>query len=509
MARPNLGKLLASKAAKANATPTSASLSAKTSNVPARTRFAPSPTGTIHLGSLRTALYNYLLARSTKGEFILRLEDTDRSRLKPLAEQNIYDSLKWTNLHYDEGPIKQSERQELYNKEAKRLLDEGKAYRCFCSKERLDKLTQSARQLWPPSTASYDRKCAHLSKEESDKKASAGEQFVLRFKAPPKWPKFVDLLHGEVESQTQVNQSDVRYDDFVILKSDGMPTYHLANVVDDNEMKITHVVRGEEWLPSTAKHVALYEAFAKRDPPNFIHIPLLTGEGGKKLSKRKSDLGILELAYAPHFIAPEALVNFVALLGWSPSSKRDQGSKVSEVLSLPELESQFSVAGLTRGNIQVDMSKLQYLNKQHFERLINSDFEEAARRCQLAWPKCDLENTKNYLNILRKHVSCVGDYVNHLETVFTEPKLTQLPKKLKPEEVSNIVQYAIENIKEEWNPENVMEKVLEKYTKRANWALRYALVDGKSGTSILEVLELLGKDESLRRLEVCLQKLAN
>lgn len=509
MARPNLGKLLASKAAKASATPASANLNASSSSAPARTRFAPSPTGTIHLGSLRTALFNYLLARSTKGQFILRLEDTDRTRLKPLAEQNIYDSLKWTNMHYDEGPIKQSERQELYNKEAQHLLDNGKAYRCFCSKERLDKLTQSARQLWPPSTASYDRKCAHLSKEESDKKAADGEQFVLRFKAPPKWPKFVDLLHGEVESQTQINQSDVRYDDFVILKSDGMPTYHLANVVDDSDMEITHVVRGEEWLPSTAKHVALYEAFAKRDPPNFIHIPLLTGEGGKKLSKRKSDLGILELAYAPHFIAPEALVNFVALLGWSPNSKRDQGSKVSEVLSLPELESQFSVAGLTRGNIQVDMSKLQYLNKRHFEKLINSDFEEAARRCQLAWPKCDLEVTKTYLNILRKHVSCVSDYMNHLETVFSEPEYKQLPKKLTPEEVTSIVQYAIEAITKEWDPEKVVAEVVEKFSKRANWAMRYALVDGKPGTSILEVLELLGKDDSLNRLRASLQKVAN
>lgn len=501
MARPNLGKLLASKFGKA-------SQNAKlTLSSPARTRFAPSPTGLIHLGSLRTALYNYLLARATKGQFILRLEDTDQSRIKPGAEENIYRSLRWAKIQWDEGPIKQSERQEIYRKHAQTLLEEGKVYRCFCSKERLDALAESARQIRPPTTASYDRKCSHISAEDSLQMAQSGASHILRFKAPKEWPKTEDLLHGLVESATQVSQADPRYDDFVVLKSDGMPTYHFANVVDDSLMKITHVIRGEEWLPSTPKHLALYNAL-KLEPPQFVHIPLLTGEGGKKLSKRRSDQGIFSFANEPDFIGPEALVNFVALLGWSSSaySHATIGQSVKEVKSMRDLEREFRLESLTKGNIQVDFSKLHYLNKQHFEKLLESDFSEAAKRCQAALPNYSFEETKNTLAILKSHVSCVADYVSHVRTVTAVPKYGKPLKDIKF--TQDVAQFSIELLKKPITSyDELVSNIVGRYTKKANMALRYALLDGNPGVSIVEAFTLLGAEEATNRLVSCYRHL--
>lgn len=501
MARPNLGKLLAAKAGRV-------SQAAKlTLNSPARTRFAPSPTGLIHLGSLRTALYNYLLAKATKGQFILRLEDTDQSRIKPGAEENIYKSLQWAKIIWDEGPIKQSERKAIYAKYAQTLLEKGKAYRCFCSKERLDSLAESARQMKPPTTASYDRKCSHITADDSLKMAQDGSPHVLRFKAPKVWPKIEDLLHGSVECLTQTNQADPRFDDFVIIKSDGMPTYHFANVVDDFLMNITHVIRGEEWLPSTPKHVALYDAL-KLQPPQFVHIPLLTGEGGKKLSKRRSDQGIFELANEPDFISPEALVNFVALLGWSSvaHSHATIGQSVNEVKSMSDLEREFCLDGLTKGNIQVDFNKLHYLNKQHFEKLLNLNFNEAAKRCQAAFPEFDLDKTKKTLHILKSHVSCVADYVSHVRTVTANPRYLKPPKDL--EFTRTVASFALELLKKPISSyQDLVIEIVNHHSKKANMALRYALLDGSTGISIVEAVTLLGAEETANRLNECYKHL--
>ena len=220
---------------------------------PARTRFAPSPTGLLHIGSLRTALYNYLLAKSTGGEFLLRLEDTDQKRLVPGAEESIYESLKWCGLSFDEGPgvndaefgpFRQSDRTKIYQSYINKLLDLGVAYRCFCPKERLDNLRDSAQKLQPPTTVSYDRHCAHHSTEKIQEQLDQKIPFTVRLKSPQKYPPFEDLLHGSIDMQPQVNPNDMRYDDPILMKSDGLPTYHFANVVDDHLMKITHVVRG-------------------------------------------------------------------------------------------------------------------------------------------------------------------------------------------------------------------------------------------------------------------------
>ncbi|GMM56212.1 glutamate--tRNA ligase [Maudiozyma humilis] len=324
---------------------------------PVVTRFAPSPTGSLHIGSLRTALYNYLLARRTHGKFILRLEDTDRTRLVPGAEENIYETLQWCGLAFDEGPVKQSERMAVYAKYIQVLLDKGLAYRCFCSKE---KLTASRLD-------GYDRHCLHLSPEEIAQKLRENDgQCIVRFKAPDHYAPFTDLLHGEVNIQERRDRAG--HDDPVLLKSDGMPTYHFANVVDDHLMGVTHVVRGEEWLPSTPKHLALYAAFGWA-PPQYVHIPLLTSVGtDKKLSKRRNDASVLALQQQG--ILPEALVNFCALLGWAPP--RDVAQQNHECFSLKELETLFSLDHLTRGNVKVDNSKLHFFNKHFLQKRIEN-----------------------------------------------------------------------------------------------------------------------------------------
>ncbi|KAK9455199.1 tRNA synthetases class I, catalytic domain-containing protein [Dipodascopsis uninucleata] len=352
---------------------------------PARTRFAPSPTGFLHLGSLRTALYNYLLAKATNGQFLLRLEDTDQNRLKQNAEQNIYDSLKWTGIEWNEGPLvggeygpyRQSERLDIYRKHVSMLLENGSAYRCFCSKERMDTLRESALKLNPPSMATYDRHCFHLDEAEIREKLESGIPYTVRFKSPEQYPKVTDLLHGQLDLQIQVNFTDTRYDDPVLLKTDGFPTYHLANVVDDHLMNITHVIRGEEWLPSTPKHIALYHAF-NWEPPSYVHIPLLTSLEDKKLSKRTGDIGITE--YAKTGIYPESLVNFVALFGWSPNATQAsnvQNSHASqsagEYMSMNDLIRKFNLNGLTKGNAKVSMSKLSFFNTHYLKLRIDNE----------------------------------------------------------------------------------------------------------------------------------------
>lgn len=335
-----------------------------------RTRFAPSPTGMLHIGSLRTALYNYLLARNTGGEFLLRLEDTDQNRLVCGAEQNIYDSLKWCGIEYDEGPLvggpdgpyRQSERTEIYRAHVGKLLDSGHAYRCFCPKERLEKLRESARMLQPPTTVSYDRNCAHLSEEQVKRNLEKGVPYTVRLKAPEKYPVFQDLLHGSLDIQPQVNKNDMRYDDPILVKSDNLPTYHFANVIDDHLMQITHVIRGEEWLPSTQKHIALYNAFGW-SPPKFIHIPLLTSTEDKKLSKRRGDSSVMNLK--DKGILPEALVNFCVLFGWSPP--RELASASHECFTLEQFEQVFNLNYLTKGNAKVDDKKLWFFNKHYLQ----------------------------------------------------------------------------------------------------------------------------------------------
>ena len=352
---------------------------------PVRTRFAPSPTGYLHLGSLRTALFNYLLARKTNGHFLLRLEDTDAKRTVPGAEEALYRDLLWAGLPWDEGPsykdigggsygpYRQSERTEIYQKAADELLQGPHAYRCFCSQERLDELSKRRKELGLPTD--YDRLCASLEEGESEERAAKGEKYVVRLRAPAAYPPFTDLIYGKIgRGGTGANagivhkHGEVAYEDPVLLKSDGRPTYHLANVVDDHEMQITHVVRATEWTSSTPKHLALYDAFGWK-PPEYAHVGLLVDKEGRKLSKRAMDAGIDEMRDQGWL--KEAVVNFAALLGCSFGGRGD-------VMELHDLVNAFEMR-FTKGNAVVTEDKLRYLQRAHAERAILRGHESAER----------------------------------------------------------------------------------------------------------------------------------
>ncbi len=320
-----------------------------------RVRFAPSPTGYLHVGGARTALFNYLFAKHTGGTFILRIEDTDRSRFVEGALKEIYDSLRWLGLSWDEGPeaggsvgpYVQSERLDLYKKRARELLDAGYAYRCFCTPQRLEEV-RNAREKAKELTG-YDRHCRNLPKEEESRLLAASMPFVVRFAVQPgRTVAFSDTIRGTIEYKTDV------LDDFVILKSDGFPTYHLANVVDDREMKVSHVLRGDEWISSTPRHILLYEAFAW-EPPAFAHMPVILDPTGGKLSKRKGAASVMD--YKNRGILPGALFNFLALLGWSPG-----GGDEREKMTREEIISAFALDKISPKAAVLDEKKLDWMN---------------------------------------------------------------------------------------------------------------------------------------------------
>ncbi|ODV98353.1 hypothetical protein PACTADRAFT_38055 [Pachysolen tannophilus NRRL Y-2460] len=500
---------------------------------PARTRFAPSPTGFLHLGSLRTCLYNYLLARATKGKFILRLEDTDQNRLVPNSEQSIYDTLRWLGITYDEGPeiggefspYRQSERKEIYLKYIQQLLLEGKAYRCFCKKERLINLKNSAKMLKPPTTVSYDRHCLHhYTPDESFSKAANGEEFTVRFKSPEKYEPFVDLLHGKINLQPQINVNDVRYDDPILFKSDGLPTYHFANIVDDHLMEITHVIRGEEWMPSTPKHIALYKSFGWT-PPHFVHIPLLTSiEGDKKLSKRAGDIDIMSLRKKGYLI--EAIINFSVLFGWAPK-REEQGKTYKELYKLQELENIFSIDNLTKGNTKVDFKKLDYFNKYYLSNNLENDefFKEKAIEKISQLFDNDKTIDKNYiLEILTKIGSSLTT-LNELASfkyhyLFSKPNLdNEIAVKFLKEHDSKIVIKIMDSFLEklenydikQYTIEDIINSIYEELNlqnkKIIFETLRFGLCGSISGIKLPVLISLLGIDEVKERILLSKEKL--
>ncbi|CAG8641053.1 19685_t:CDS:10 [Rhizophagus irregularis] len=317
-------------------------------SIPVRVRFAPSPSGYLHLGGLRTALFNYLLARKTGGKFLLRIEDTDSARFVPDAVDDLVSVLSWAGLSFDEGPGKdeslgpfyQSERTKIYKDHVDKLINDGNAYRCFCTSERLQQIRNIAQKSGKG--VAYDRHCLYLSQKEIDQKVSEGIPFTVRLKTPEGVVTVNDLVYGIVEF------NDKHIDDTILLKSDGYPTYHLANVVDDYLMRITHVLRGE--------HIILYKLFGW-DLPKFAHLPLLLNPDKTKLSKRLGDVKIKNFAEKGYL--PETLINFVALLGWSP----DNSKKV--IFSMKELISEFTLEDIGRSGSVVMNDKLDWLNKQH------------------------------------------------------------------------------------------------------------------------------------------------
>ncbi|HTX18008.1 MAG TPA: glutamate--tRNA ligase [Bacteroidota bacterium] len=477
-----------------------------------RTRFAPSPTGFLHVGGLRTALYNYLFARKNGGTFVLRIEDTDQSRKVPGAVENLIETLEWGGIRYDEGPGRegdvgpyiQSQRITLYQQYAHRLVEEGKAYYCFCSADRLKELR--AKQLAAKQATSYDRHCRNLSGEEVRALLKSGVPYVVRMKIPLAGAlTFDDLIRG------QVTISYENIDDQVILKSDGYPTYHLAVVVDDHCMKISHVIRGEEWLPSTPKHVILF-GYLGWDPPKFAHLPLLLNPDRSKLSKRQGDVAVED--YRTRGYLNEALVNFVALLGWNPGDER-------EIFSLEDLTKEFSLERVNSSGAVFNVEKLDWMNAEHLRQMPEQELLNLLK-LQLASSRFkDLKFEDSYLlgviRAMRERVTFVKEFESKSPYFFEAPQTYDsdvVKKRWKPESGGYLKKLATTFAGLEKTDKEALEGALHGAAEALGVGngelihpLRLAVSGTGSGPGLYDILSVLGKKETLRRIDAAIERL--
>ena len=473
-----------------------------------RTRFAPSPTGYMHIGNLRTALYEYLIAKSQGGKFILRIEDTDQERYVEGAVGIIYNTLKTTGLEHDEGPDKdggygpyiQSERMKLgiYMKYALELVEKGEAYYCFCTKERLDSLKESNAE--GDAFAKYDRHCLSLSKEEIEENLKSGKPFVIRQKMPQEGTTtFTDAVYGTIT----VENSEL--DDQILIKSDGMPTYNFANVVDDHLMDITHVVRGSEYLSSTPKYNLLYKAFGW-NAPQYVHLPPVMKDAHHKLSKRNGDASFGDLIDKGYI--PEAVMNYIALLGWSPSDN-------TEIFTLDELKEKFNISGLSKSPAIFDTAKLTWMNSEYIKNMDEEKYLSLViPRLEKVIKNKELDLKKIAL-LLQKRLETLND-IPALVDFFDElPEYTTdlyVHKKMKTtEEIALSSLKACVPVLEgitDWNEtvihDTLMNLVGELGIKNGQllWPVRTAL-SGKptSPGGAMELADILGKDESITRIK--------
>lgn len=480
-----------------------------------RTRFAPSPTGRMHVGNLRTALYAYLISKHEDGDFILRIEDTDQERLVEGAVDIIYRTLAATGLKHDEGPDKdggvgpyvQSERQKagLYMEYAKQLIDKGEAYYCFCDKERLATLNQSVGEDGKAITI-YDKHCLHLTKEEVEANLAAGKPFVIRQNNPTEGTtSFHDELYGDIS----VDNSEL--DDMILVKSDGYPTYNFANVVDDHLMGITHVVRGNEYLSSTPKYNRLYQAFGW-DIPVYVHCPLITDEEHKKLSKRcghSSYEDLLEQGFLS-----EAVVNFVALLGWCPEENR-------EIFSLEELCKSFDYRRMTKSPSVFDYTKLKWMNGEYFKAMDEDAFFEKAKPYleNAITRSVDLKKVSNMVKTRIEVFTDIKDHVDFIDAVPEYDNAMYTHKKMKTNEENSLILLkevlpVLEGM-EDYSNDALFAGLSEFATSHeyktgyVMWPIRTAL-SGKQMTpcGATEIMELLGKDETIARINAAIEKLS-
>ncbi|MCD6101592.1 MAG: glutamate--tRNA ligase [Candidatus Cloacimonetes bacterium] len=473
-----------------------------------RVRFAPSPTGFLHVGGLRTALFNYLFARKNNGKFILRIEDTDRKRYIPGALEKLISTLKAIGLAYDEGPdiegsyspYVQSKRINIYKKYAQILLNSGNAYYCFCSEERLKKLReeQRKRKLNPV----YDGKCRNLSTEEVKEKLKKKIPYVIRLKFPKKGTTvFYDKIHGRVE----VDNSLV--DDQILIKSDGFPTYHLANVVDDHLMKITHIIRGEEWLSSVPKHIFLYKSFGW-EVPKFVHLPLLLNPDRSKLSKRQGDVAVE--SYLEKGYLPEALINFIALLGWHSADDK-------EIYSLKELEKNFSLRRINKSGAVFDIEKLNWMNGHYLRSM---DIKYVGEKAKPFFEKAgiNINDNEKYLKVIdisRKRVPTLSQLVEFAKKFYFDLEFTEEYRAIIAEENSQrIYSYWIKKLKkqENWSEDEInllIKKTMEDLGvkgKELYFPLRLALFGSCTGPELPTIIEILGREETVKRLEKLINK---
>ena len=480
-----------------------------------RTRFAPSPTGFMHVGNLRTALYEYLTARHEDGTFVLRIEDTDRERYVEGATQVIYDTMKLAGLDHDEGPdiggeygpYVQSERLDMYKPYAEQLVREGKAYRCFCTKERLEALKKNA-----PEGTGYDRHCRDLSEEEIQKNLDAGVPYVIRQKMPlTGTTSYHDLVYGDI---TFPNED---LDDQILLKTDGFPTYNFANVIDDHTMGITHVVRGSEYLSSTPKYNLLYEAFGW-EIPTYIHLPLIMGksvdeEGNEvisKLSKRHGSTGFMDLVNEGYL--PEAIINYIALLGWAPKDTQ-------EIFSLDELIKAFDINGISKSPAVFDYDKLSWVNQEHIKAMSDEEFLEHAKpyydeagvdpSCYELLAELLKPRIAKFTEITEK-LSFIKNYGDFELELFEHKK-----SKSTLESSKQILEQALPILAQvQWDRDSITEamKTLAEKLEVKNSVVMWPVRIAAAGVAVTpggcaEVMILLGRDESLRRINYAYSRL--
>lgn len=486
-----------------------------------RLRFAPSPTGYLHIGGLRTALYNYLFAKANHGKMVLRIEDTDRTRFVEGAIEGLIQSLKWAGIDYDEGvfmedgkivergdygPYIQSERLDIYQKYVDQLLEEGHAYYCFCSKDRLDHLREE--QKIKGQIPRYDGLCRSVPLDEARERIAKGEKAVVRLKLPENMDiKFHDAVRGDITINTN------EMDDQVLMKSDGFPTYHMAVVVDDHLMKITHIVRGEEWLPSTPKHIYLYDCLGW-EKPQYVHLPGVLNADHKKLSKRQGDVSVEDFKNRGYL--PEGLINYLALVGWSPKDNE-------EILSMKDLIDQFSFDRVSKAGGVFDKNKLDWVNAHYIKELsidqlvdlalpklvkaglISQDFAQGHRD----WLKLLLETVRESLSRIEEVPEKTAFLFGNLEVTEEEAKDQLASDQIKDllgalkEELDSVDQVDQEFAK------TVMKRIQKKTGikgKGLYMPTRAALTGNVHGPELSNIMELLGKEKMLERIKQVLNK---
>ena len=502
-----------------------------------RVRFAPSPTGALHIGGVRTALYNFLLARQQGGTMILRIEDTDQNRYVPGAEEYIMESLDWAGIKIDEGvreggpyaPYRQSERKHLYQQHAQQLLSSGHAYYAFDTEQEIEALRErqkaagSDQQQYSSVTRTVMRNSLTLSAEETKKLLDSGVNYVIRFKIPENETVVLnDLIRGEVSVNT------TQLDDKVLMKSDGMPTYHLANVVDDYLMKISHVIRGEEWLPSAPLHVLLYKAFGwEKDMPRFAHLPLLLKpDGNGKLSKRDADrmgfpifplnwadpkTGEQSTGYKESGYLPEALINFLAFLGWNPGTEQ-------EIFSMDELIRAFSIERIGKAGAKFDIQKAQWFNQQYLRMKTNQELAAfLLEQLKLENISCTQEKAEKICALMKERITFPQELWEHGKFFFRTPESfdeSVVTKKWNDDAVKVVTAYrdAIERLSafDAGIAKETLEQVtasLQIGTGKILQALRVALSGLGGGPDLMMIMEIIGKDEVVSRLTFALKNL--
>ncbi|MFH1640127.1 MAG: glutamate--tRNA ligase [Chloroflexota bacterium] len=486
------------------------------SNSKVRVRFAPSPTGFPHVGNIRTALFNWLFARHSGGSFIVRIEDTDVARTVPGALEGILDGLRWLNLDWNEGPevggnygpYIQSQRLQYYHEAAERLVAQGNAYYCFCSPERLKEMRaeQSEKRL-PPG---YDRKCRNLSKDECARLMAEGNKPVIRFKTPLSGEsRFHDIIRGELVFD------NATIDDFVMLKSDGYPTYHLANVVDDHMMEISHVLRAEEWLSSVPRHKLMYDALGF-EMPLMVHLPMILGTDRSKLSKRHGSVSITD--YRDQGYLPETMVNFLALLGWSLDGK-------TEVISRDELVENFSLERVSRTGAIFDKNKLEWMNGIYIRKLPPEEFFKVSRPFLTTAKdaadslKPDEDYVKKILPLVQERVKLLSE-LPELTKFFYESELeydagSLIGKKMGKEQTLKALTVSKEKLEQiasfDADPlEAVFRPLAQELglkTGQLFGALRTATTGRVAAPPLFDTMTVLGRDRCLKRINEAIEKL--